>query len=1029
MTLPQISVKRPYTILMVFLAIFLISLITIPKIPIDLLPNIEPPVITVIVPYPGASATDVENDITKYLEDSLITVEDLDELNSISKDNIAIVSCKFKWGKNIDTALNDIREKVDLAKKDIYEHAPDAEEPLIFKFSTSMMPVCVISVASETLWKDLYYITDKQIVDELQKAEGVGSVMFFGGLKRQIKIYLDWEKIKGYGIPVELIYQRLKEENVDFPIGEIKTGRRNYFLRMKGRIKDPEEIKNVLILNSEGKNIYLKDIAEVEDYFEEEKSKGYVNGKNSIVLIVQKQSGRNTVVVADNIKNKLEEIKKYIPKDIDVKIVFDTSEIIRRTIRNLIKSAFVAGVLVSFITVLFLRKFNLSFIVLTSIPFSIICSFLFLYVSGLTINLISLMSLTLVIGMVVDNSIVILENIVRHFEKGEEIKKASIFGAEELGTAIIASTLTTIVVFLPLVLTKGFIGIMFRQLAFIITVTIFMSLIVALTLIPMLSSKLLKKEEKSQSKFYKIGEIFLEKINNIYTNALRWTIENYRKFLTIIFLVFIFSLSLFKLIGTEFFPSQDMRRIETDFVLNPSSRLEETDKIAKMIGRIYEEEIPEMKEWFANVGETETGFGIAMGREEGSYAGSVSAMLVWREERKRSDKEIAEFVRRKVKEIPGIERFSVKTGSGMEAIFMGGAREIEVEIYGNDFEKLIKYAEILKERIEKIPGAINVNSSYKGERIEFHITVDREKAKTLGISTGQISQTVRGYIYGLTPTKYRESGEDFDIFMQLKENQRYNIEDIGNLPIFTSRGIIKLKDIAKIELGTGPIQIDRKNRERIIKVGCDTYKRPMSEVLKDIEKEIKNQDIPSDIRIKIGGMVKEQKESFSDLRTLLILGIILVYMVMVGLYESFKTPFIIFFSIPFTFIGVIWFLLLTGQIFSIVSFMGMIMLMGVVVNNAIVLVDYINTLRKRNLSLIDAIIEGGRTRLRPIMMTSLTTIFGMIPLAIGRGTGGEVWQNFGITALGGFLTSWIITLFLVPVIYFVMNKKFEKEIK
>ncbi|MCS7180603.1 MAG: efflux RND transporter permease subunit, partial [bacterium] len=744
MNLPEISVKRPYTILMIYLAIFLISLITIPKIPIDLMPNIEPPVITVIVPYPGASASDVENDITKYLEDQLITVEDLDEINSISKDNLSIVSCKFKWGKNLDSAANDIRDKVDLAKTEIYQHAPDAEEPLIFKFSTAMTPVAVISVSSDTLWKDLYYITDKQISDEIKKVEGVGSVMFFGGLKRQIKIYLDWEKVNGYGIPIELIYQRLKEENIDFPLGEIKTGKRYYFLRVTGRFKNPEEIGNILIVSNSNRNIYLKDISVIQDHFEEEKSKGYMNGKETIVLVVQKQSGRNTVIVAKNIKEKINDLKNYLPKDINIQILFDSSEIIVRTIKNLINTAITAGILVILITVLFLRKLNLSVIVMVSIPFSLICAFLFLYLGGFTINVVSLMSLTVVIGMVVDNSIVILENIVRHFEKGEEIKKASIFGAEELGTAIVASTLTTIVVFIPLILIKGFIGIMFRQLAFIITTTIFMSMIIALTLVPMLSSKLIKKQEKPETKFYKMGEIFIEKLDGFYSKMLKWCLNNTGKFLLIISLIFIFSLFLLKFIGTEFFPKYDMGIIETRFTLNPSSRLEETDKVTKKIGKIYEEEVPERKYWYANLGESVTGFGVVTGREEGSYSGEVSTMLVWREERKRSDKEIAEILRRRIKEIPGIERFTISTGSGMEAIFTGGASQIEIELYSSDLNKLIQYASVLKERIEKIPGAINVKSSYKGERLEFHIKIDKEKAKNLGISTAQISQTIRG---------------------------------------------------------------------------------------------------------------------------------------------------------------------------------------------------------------------------------------------------------------------------------------------
>jgi len=1023
MNLPEFSIKRPYTILMIFLAILIISIVTIPKLPVDLMPPIEPPVVSVIVPYPGASASDVENDITKYLEDQLTSVEDIDELNSISKDNVSIVSCKFKWGKDLDVATNDVRDKVDFAKKDIYEHAPDAEEPIIFKFSTSMTPVMVMSVSSKTLWKDLYYITDKQISDEIKRAEGVGSVMIFGGLKRQINVYLDWNKINGYKIPPNLIIQRLSEENIDFPLGQIKTGKRDYFLRIKGRYKNPAEIENILITTIGGKSVYLKDIAKIEDYFQEEKSKAYRDGEEAVLLIIQKQSGKNTVSVANNINKKIQEIKQFLPQDIHISIVFNSADMILKSIKNLRDTIIIAGILVIFITVFFLRKLNLSFIVGISIPFSLICAFLFLFIGGFTINVISLMSLAITIGMVVDNSIVILENIVRHFEEGEKIEQASIFGANEVGSAVIASTITTIVVFVPLIFTKGFTGIVFKQLGYIVSTTIFMSLIIALTLVPMLTSKLIKKE-KSQTKFYKIGERFLTKIDDIYTNALKWCLNKKYFFLSIISIVFILSLGLFRFIGVEFFPRSDTARIETTFLLNPSTRLEETDKIVKKIGKIYEEEIPERIAWYGNCGESTTGIGSAMGREEGPYAGSVSTRLVWREERKRSDKEIAEVIRKRIAEIPGIEKYSISTANPLEGMLMGGAKQIEVELRGSDLEKIVKYAELLKEKVEKIPGAINVDTSYKKGRIELHMEIDKEKAKNLGISTFQISQIVRSYIYGYTATKYRESGEDFDVFVQLEENQRYNIEGIRQLPVFTSTGkVIKLKDIANIDFGSGPIQIDRKNRERIVKVRCDTYKRAMSEVLKDIEKEIKGLNIPPEIRIKYGGMVKEQKESFADLKLLLILGIVLVYMVMVAQFESFKIPFIIFFSIPFTFIGSILFLLLTGVTFSMASFMAIIMLMGVVVNNAIVLVDYMNILRARGYKLIDAIITGGRNRLRPIMMTSLTTILGMLPMAFGRGTGGEIWQGFGVPALGGFLISWLITLLLVPVIYLIMNKE------
>lgn len=1022
MNLPEFSVKNPYKVLMIFLAVLMISVFAIFKLPIDLMPDIEVPAVSVIVPYPGASASDVESDVTKYLEDQLITTPDLDELISVSKDNISVVTCKFKWGKNLDVATNDVRDKVDFAKKDIDEHAPDAEEPMIFKFSTSMAPVVVISVSSNSLWRDLHYIVDKKISDPLKKVEGVGTVMVFGGLKRQIKVILDWEKIHGYGVPVSLIISRLSEENIDFPLGDIKTGRREYFLRVKGRYKTIEEIKDTVIYTTEqGKVIYLKDIADILDSYQEQTSKSYINGVNSILLIVQKQSGANTVFVAKNVKRQLGEIKKTLPPEVKVEIAMDTSDMIIKSIKNLVNTVITAFIIVVFVVVFLLRRLNLAFIVSVSIPFSLICAFLLLYLKGYTINMISLMSLAITIGMVVDNSIVILENITRHFEGGEEIEKATILGAGEVGRAVAASTITTIVVFLPLMFMTGLVGIIFKQLGYLISGTIFVSLIVALSLVPMLSSKLIKHHHR-ETKFFTLGETFLKKFDIVYTKILKWALSRKYFFLTTIFVIFVVSLSFFRFVGSEFFPEEDTARIEANFLLNPNTRLEETDKIVKKIGKIFEEEIPERKLWYGRCGQTEEGFGTIMGMEEGPNAGSVAARLVWREERKRSDKEIAQVIRKKISQIPGIEKFFMSTANPMETMFMGGARQIEVELYGPDLEKLVRYAEELENRVKEIPGAVDVDTSYKKERLEIHISVDREKAKVLGVSTSSIAQTIRTYIYGYEATKFRQGGEDFDIFVQLKENQRYDFEKLKDLPIYTSNGkIIKLKDVASINLNLGPVQIDRKNRERIVKVRCNTYKRAMSEVLTDIKKEVKGLNIPPDIIVKYAGMVKEQKESFRDLSVLLVFSIVFVYMVMVGQFESLKTPFIIFFSIPFTFIGVVWALLLTGIHFSMASFMALIMLIGVVVNNAIVLVDYINILRERGYSLYEAIITGARTRLRPIMITSLTTIFGFIPMALGRGTGGEVWQAFGVVLIGGFLLSWVVTLVLVPVIYLVMN--------
>ncbi|MCD6489798.1 MAG: efflux RND transporter permease subunit, partial [Thermodesulfobacterium sp.] len=590
--------------------------------------------------------------------------------------------------------------------------------------------------------------------------------------------------------------------------------------------------------------------------------------------------------------------------------------------------------------------------------------------------------------------------------------------------------LTTVCVFIPLIFVTGLAGIIFKQLGFVVSITIFSSLFVALTLTPMLASKWIKKEtytEKNKlSKFYLLGEKFFKKIEAVYVKILDYALSHKKKILTSLITVFFVSIFLARFIGQDLFPNVDTGDIDIRFALSPSARLEETDRIVKKISKIYEENVlpQERKTYYGFLGESEKGIGVALGFEEGANVGEVGAKLVPRTERKRSVYEIADVLRKEIEKIPGIESLKVIATTPIKQVFMAGKGKIEVEFIGSELDKLQKYAEKLEKEMRKIPGVVDVRSSFKRPRLELHIDIDREKANLLGINTAVLAQTLRTYFYGYEATKFREAGDDFDIFLQLKEKQRYSLDDIGEIPVPTMGGkLVKLKTFAEVNMGLGPVQIDRKNRERIISVGCDTYKRAMSDVKKDIEKVLKKLNIPKDIEINFGGEAEEQRKTFSDLGLLLVIGMILVYMVMVGQFESLKTPFIIYFSVPFAFVGVIWALLLTKTHFSIVTFMAVIMLVGVVVNNAIVLVDYANILRARGLNLLEAIKLAGRHRLRPVLMTSFTTIFGMLPLALGRGQGGEIWQAFGITSIGGLLLSSLVTLVLVPLIYSIFHKE------
>ncbi len=1028
MKLPDLAVKRPLTILMIFLAILLFGVISLSKLGMDFLPEIEPPAISVLVPYPGASATDVESDITKYLEDQLSTVEDLDKLTSLSKDNLAMVTCKFKWGTDLDAASNDVRDKIDLARFDIEEHAPEAKEPMLFKFSSATSPIMFVTVSATESWKQLYHIVDKRISDPLKRIKGVGAVVIYGGLRRQIKVQFDWQKLEAYKLYPYKIISVLKQGNLDMPSGDIKMGQRKYFIRVSGRFKDVDEIQNIIVGVFRNKPVYLKDVADVSDSFEEPTMKAWGNGKKAIVLIIKKQSGANTVEVCQGIRKFFKKVKKDLPPDVEVAIPMDNSEFIINSIHNLAGTLIISLILVVFVTLLFLRKVLASVIVSLAIPFSLIVAFIFLYINGWTINVISLMSLAIAIGMVVDSAIVVLENITRHIDSGKKPKEAAVFGASEVGTAIIASALTTIAVFLPLIFVTGLAGIVFKQLSIIVSIAILASLFVALTLTPMLASRWIEPNNSNgnnvKSKFFILGEKIFCKIEDSYEKMLSFALINKKQILFPLFFIFLLSLMLTRFIGNEFMPDQDTGDVDIKFSLSENSRLKETEKTALNIMEFYKKFVPETRDCYSWIGETKKGIGVALGMDEGPNVGEVGAKLISKNKRRRSAKDVANFLRKKTKQIPGIEKITVTATTFISKVLMGGGKKIEVEISGHDFGKTNALAQKIKGIMEETEGAVDIRVSRKKPRFELWIQVNRDKAGQLGVNVATVAQVLRSSYYGTEAGKFRDAGDDYDIFIQLKEKERRSLDNIGDISIPSMNGsLVKLKNIAKIRESLGPVEIERKNRERIVKVGCDVYKRSLGEVKRDIEKKISKLALPPGVTIDFGGEVEEQRKAFGDLFLLLVVGLILVYMVMVAQFESLKMPFIIFFSIPFAFIGVIWALFLTHSTLNLMSFMALIMLVGVVVNNATVLVDYTNILRARGLPLTEAVKQAGKHRLRPVLMTAMTTVLGMLPLALSRGQGSEMWQPFGITAIGGLLVSTFVTLILVPIIYTIINKK------
>lgn len=1019
MKLTRVAVSRPVTTIMVFAAVVLFGVVALNKLNLDMLPDIEPPAISVITPYPGASATDVESEVTKYLEDQLSTTPNLDRLESTSKDNLSIVSCVFDWGTNLDVAVNDVREKIDLARPDITE---GAKEPFILKFSSSMVPILVVTVTAKESTPDLYRILDKQIADPLKRVPGVGAILYEGGVERQINVHFDRQSLEARHLSVQQIRNILRAENLDLPAGTVKAGKQEFQLRVVGRFRSADEIANTVIGSRGDAIIRLRDVARVTDAHEERDQWAWGNGVPGMVMIIQKQSGANTVNVINAIKKRLKKIQTKLPADIELNIVLDTSDHIYAMINNLIEAALVGGILVVIICFLFLRKLRTSLVVVLTIPLSIVFGCIGLFFMGYTLNVISLMSLAIAVGMVVDDAIVVLENVVRHVDKGDDPKVASVAGASEVGMAVAASTLTIVAVFAPLLLVKGIAGIIFSQLAFVILLTILASLFVSLTLTPVTCSRLLRPQSQVKTNwFFAWSERLLNSIEQAYARLLEQTLAHRKLAFSLIIAAFLVSLALIPLIGTEFLPEVDSGEIEVVAELPAGTRGEVTASTTKKIIGLFDE-LPELNASYGLAGQSRKGLMTAVGFSEGTNIGRVGARLIPKEKRERTAKQIAAYLRPKITTMPEAERVSVRAMSAIQKMFFGGGKAISIEVLGPDFREIDSVAQKIKRIVSSTPGAVDVTLSRKKPRPEILIRLDRDKAASLGLNAALVADTLRTNYYGFKDVKFREAGDDFDIELRLKEGDRRSLSLIGETPVTTLTGrLVKLRNVARIEEGLGPVEIERKNRVRVVRVQAGVEGRVLGGVVRDIRAKIASLDLPPGVSVNWGGEVEEQRKAFRDLTILLVLGIVLVYMVMAGEFEDFVDPFIIMFSVPFAFVGVIWAFVVTATPLNLMSFIGLIMLMGIVVKNAIVLVDYTKQLREQEMSLHQAVVMGGRTRLRPVLMTSLTTIFGMVPLALSTGMGSEVWNALGITVIGGLLVSGLVTLVLVPLVYAVVH--------
>lgn len=1034
MSLPDISVRRPITTLMLFIAILIIGLVSFQRLPIDLFPEIEPPVISVLVQYPGASAQDVELNVTKKVETGLGAVNELKTISSTSIDGISVVTLEFEYGANLDEASNDIRDALEFVKRDLPD---DTEPPTIFKFSTNFFPIVFLGVTADESYEGLYKLIQDEIVDPLKRVPGVGTVQAFGGPIRQINVSVDPNKLEAYNITTTQIAQILSAENLNLPAGNIKMGKIDYNLRVPGEFTDVREIEKVVVSQNDGRIVYLKDVASVSDSLKERTIQTRLNGKRGLQVIVQKQSGANTVQVAEAVFAKLDELKKNLPSDVEVNVIVDGSEFIVFSIANLSEAVILGGVFVSLVLLIFLRKWRAVFIVLLTLPFSLIGAFIYLYFTGNTINIISLSSLSIAIGMVVDDAIVILENISTHIERGSRPREAAIFGSTEVGLAVTAATFTIVAVFFPLVFITGLSGILFNQLGFLVTVTILVSLLAALTLIPMLASKMLKstKEEKPiKNKLLKSIDTRITKafdaIDSFYQKVLTWALGNKVKILVGAILIFVASIALFTQIGTEFIPRTDSASMDISVELEPGVKLEETNKYVQKVENIVNEEFPEVIFTSTRAGINDQGFSSALfGQSEGPNIFTAQMRLSRKTQRERSIFEIGDSLRKRLEPIPGIKSFVINTSGGMGAILTGGSTSpIEVNIIGNNLTATENIAQELKTYMTQLPGTRDVKIGRGEFRPELQVILDREKMALNGLNTAMVANTLRNNVYGLIATKYREEGDEYDIFIRFPPSYRTSQKLIEDIPVKTIAGnTVKVKDVGDVIESYSPPDIQREDQERVVRVTAFNEGRALGDIVADIQNYVAQMDMPQGIVIEYGGEIEQQSEAFSDLFLLLILSIVLVYMVMAAQFESLLDPFIIMFSIPFAFTGVALGLFVFGETFNVISFLGAILLVGIVVKNAIVLVDYINITRARGYELKEAIVYSGRNRLRPVLMTTLTTLLGTLPLVISTGEGSEVWKPLGVATVGGLTVSTIITLLLVPVIYSIFETRVKNK--
>lgn len=1014
---------------MVTLVGILLGVVAFMNIPVDLMPETEFPTLTVGVQYPGVGPQEMENLIARPLEQTLSSTPGVEEITSSASEGSASVRVSFTYGMDLDEAANEVRTRVDRRRGSLPE---DSDPPVLYKFDVSQFPIMFLTAASDKYdAKELRYFVEKNIQYRLERVPGVAEIRVRGGLRREIQVALDLKKIRSLNLSLNQIVNTLRAENLNLPVGPVTEGKYELLVRTQGEFKNLEQIRNVVVASRGGVPIYLKEVATVNDGNEDVRGMVSQDGVPAVRIFINKQSGSNTVEVAEGVKKEMVAIAKDYP-DLKMETTLDSSDFIKASINNVKDSAIQGAALAVIVLLFFLRNFLSTMVIGVAIPIAVISTFALMYFYGFTLNIVSFGGLALGIGMLVDNSIVVLENIYRHMEMGKTRLQASLDGTKEVASAIVSSTLTTLAVFVPVIFTQGISAQTFKQLAVVVSFSLAASLLVALTLVPMLSSKMLTSSHHMQHKQSLVGALYRfvglipDALAKMYAGMLRWALGN--KTLVIVTTVVLFAGSMWvgRTLGFELQPELDEGELGVDVELEPGTKVAETDEIMQRLREVVVKNVPEVKNILIESGSDGGGFRGGGGQNRGE----MRITLVSKDERKRSAQEILASIRPKLQVAPGLRINASMRGSFLNRLSrgFGGGDRLAVEIRGYDLDVLNDLGTKVLEAMSRTRGAVGARIAVPPGNPEMVIRVDRAKASSLGLNVADVAQTMETAIGGRQASMFRQDGDEFNILVRLQESDRLDLAQVSQIPLTTPAGlVIPAGAVVQLQRREGPSQIQRKNQQRILTVSAQLQERDLGSTVRDLDAELRKIDLPDGYSFNFGSEYEEQEEAFTQMLLAALLAITLVYMVMAAQFESLRDPFIILFSIPVSTVGVVAILKLTNTTITINALLGMIILVGIVVNNAIILIDYANQLRREHgMELYEAVVHAGQDRLRPILMTTATTVLGLLPMALGIGEGAELQAPLARVVIGGLTTSTLITLILIPVLYYIAEALDER---